>query len=182
MVTNRPRVLLERLVNLFRSEERRVAGEHGLLPVHLDVLQYVSRANRYSDTPGALAEYLGLTKGTTSQTLIILERQGLIARVADTQDRRRIHIKLTIVGKRTVAQLSPPGVFKEAQKHLPDCSAAHLEILLRQVQRIGGFKTFGECRSCRFLKTDRHRFRCGLTGENLTPKETLQICREHENP
>ena len=34
-----------------------------------------SKANRYSNTPQALADYLGLTKGTVSQTLLLLDRR-----------------------------------------------------------------------------------------------------------
>ena len=37
------------------------------------VLFYLNQANRFSNTPQALTEYLGLTKGTVSQTVLVLE-------------------------------------------------------------------------------------------------------------
>ena len=37
---------------------------HGLNPAQWDALRYIARANKYSTTPGNLAEYLGTTKGT----------------------------------------------------------------------------------------------------------------------
>jgi MarR family transcriptional regulator, negative regulator of the multidrug operon emrRAB len=47
--------LIERMSALIRSEERRKCTELGLQPVHLQVMDYLSRCNRYSDTPAALA-------------------------------------------------------------------------------------------------------------------------------
>ena len=60
-----------------RTELRKAGADEALQPVHLQALIYLARANRYSNTPQALAEYLGLTKGTVSQTLLLLDRQGL---------------------------------------------------------------------------------------------------------
>src|ERR1700674_5335522 len=69
--------LVERLGNLMRTELRKSGGDEALQPVHLQALIYLSKANRYSNTPQALAEYLGLTKGTVSQTLLLLDPRGL---------------------------------------------------------------------------------------------------------
>ena len=54
--------LIERMAALIRSEERKKCAEFGLQPVHLQVLDYLSRCNRYSDTPAALTNYLGMTR------------------------------------------------------------------------------------------------------------------------
>ena len=43
-------VLLERIVNLLRSDERAAGAVHGIRPEELSALQYLSRCNRYSDT------------------------------------------------------------------------------------------------------------------------------------
>jgi DNA-binding MarR family transcriptional regulator len=66
--------LVERLGNLMRASCARRAPTETLQPVHLQALIYLTKANRYSNTPQALADYLGLTKGTVSQTLLILDR------------------------------------------------------------------------------------------------------------
>ncbi len=171
--------LLERIANLLRAEERRLGGESGLQPVHLQVLHYLSRCNRYSDTPMAVTDYLGLTKGTTSQSLIILEERELIVRKSDTDDGRKVHFRLTQAGKRILSRLMPPGLFKKAQKHLPSGLEIYLEELLRAMQGVGGYQSFGVCHTCRFFKTDAQKNRCGLTGENLTSKDATLICREH---
>ena len=66
---------LERLTRLMR------AGEHegGLNPAQWEALRYLSRANRFSNSPIALTRFLGSTKGTISQTIKALERKGFIA-------------------------------------------------------------------------------------------------------
>ena len=67
---------LERLTRLMR------AGEHegGLNPAQWEALRYLSRANRFSNSPIALTRFLGSTKGTISQTIKALERKGYIAK------------------------------------------------------------------------------------------------------
>src|ERR1700758_2632729 len=91
--------LVERLGNLMRTELRKSGSDEGLQPVHVQALIYLSRANRYSNTPQALAEYLGLTKGTVSQTLLVLDRRGLIERYQDDVDRRVVRLRLSAAGK-----------------------------------------------------------------------------------
>src|SRR5690606_25881921 len=75
------------------------AARHGLLPIHLQVLQYLAQANRYSDLPIAIAEYFGITRGTVSQTLAVLERKGLLTKAPDPAHGRRIHLLLTPQGQ-----------------------------------------------------------------------------------
>ncbi|MEY3882216.1 MAG: hypothetical protein RIQ94_3012 [Pseudomonadota bacterium] len=91
--------LIERMSALIRSEERRKCTELGLQPVHLQVMDYLSRCNRYSDTPAALANYLGMTRGTISQTLFLLEKKGYIKKTADVNDKRMVHVSLLTEGE-----------------------------------------------------------------------------------
>ena len=173
--------LLERVGNLVRAMQREVAGRHGLQPVHLSALSYLTRANRYSDTPAAVTEYLGVTKGTASQTLLLLERKGLLERRPDEADRRVVRLTLTAAGRRVAAEaLTPEGL----QAALEDLEAKGLEEaladLLKGLQRANGLRSFGVCRTCRHFTHVGSRFRCGLTGEGLTKADSNRICREHE--
>src|SRR5690606_7500665 len=87
-------LLLERVSSLFRSQIREHASEHGLKLVQLEALIFFSTANRYSDTVGALTEYLGVTKGTVSQTVMALERRGLVEKVPDPNDGRIVRCRI----------------------------------------------------------------------------------------
>ena len=59
-------------------------------PAQWETLRFLSCANRYSRRPSALAEFLGTTKGTVSQTLKCLEGKGYVRRVKPEGDRRGV--------------------------------------------------------------------------------------------
>ena len=50
--------LIECMTALIRSEERKKCTELGLQPVHFQVLNYLSRCNKYSNTPASVAQGL----------------------------------------------------------------------------------------------------------------------------
>jgi DNA-binding MarR family transcriptional regulator len=93
---------LERLARLMR------AGEHGsgLNPAQWEALRYLSRANRFSNSPVALARFLGSTKGTVSQTIKALERKGHILKTAREGEKRSIALALTDKGREAL-QIDP---------------------------------------------------------------------------
>lgn len=173
-------LLLERLGNLLRTEMRGAA----LQPVHLSALLYLSRANRYSDTPAGVTEYLGATKGTVSQSLTLLQQRGLIAGTRDEKDGRVTHLELTAAGKKELAAQWPLPKVSRALADLPEQERSELERsltgLLTSLQKTNESRSFGVCNTCRmFERVSSRRFRCGLTGENLVREQTEKICREH---
>jgi len=175
---------LERLGGLLRALVRDAAARHGLQPVHVEILHYLMRCNRYSDTPGALVRYLGSTKGTVSQSLILLERKGLVRRLPDASDRRRVRLRLTARGRRLLAQLWPPRAWVEAAGTLPGqrrrVLAEEVRGLLRALQRASGGRSFGVCRTCRHHERTAEGARCALTGERLSAADAGRICADHE--
>lgn len=174
--------LTERLTSLFRASVRQTATAHGLKLVQLEALIYLSMANRYSDTPAALTEYLAVTKGTISQTLKALEKRGLIAKKADIQDGRVLHCQLTDEGQAVASDAYPAGLFRGLSRDDLAQAEPALEPLLRQLQAANGFRAFGQCSTCRFFQRRSRGGRCGLTGEDLSASDTKKICREHEAP
>jgi len=177
---------LERISNLIRTDIRKTGVAKGLQPVQLEALHYLSRCNRYSNTPVAVADYLGLTKGTVSQTLGVLESGGFIEKQADLNDRRIVHLNLTEKGARVVSEAIPPNVLKSAIEGLSEGSCreitAMLNRVLRELQTANKLKTFGSCRTCRHhLIQEDGRRRCGLTTEWLTDADAEKICREHQS-
>jgi len=178
--------LLERITNLLRNEERALGMEHGLQPVHVQALHYLSVCNRYSNTPAALTEYLGLTKGTVSQTLAVLEGKGLIEKQSSSTDRRVTHLRLTPEGSALLKTLLPPALFARAIQGMPDGGAqveASLTGLLRSLLATRGQPSFGVCGSCRhFQREPQGRSRCALTQEPLSRADSLLLCREHATP
>jgi DNA-binding MarR family transcriptional regulator len=179
--------LVESLGRLAAGERRRRAVAAGLQPVHVQALEYLSRCNRYSNTPQALADYLGLTKGTVSQSLQLLERKGLIARQPDEADRRVLRLALTAAGETLIRDAGASAEWLTGlaalSKGEATAAAGTLRQLLTQMQRQRGGQSFGTCHSCRhFCHEGEGTYRCGLTGEPLSADDSRRICREHEWP
>ncbi|MFY7930109.1 MAG: MarR family winged helix-turn-helix transcriptional regulator [Oligoflexus sp.] len=169
---------LERLSALHRYLMRKAASEGGLQMVHLEILYYLAQCNRYSNTTQALADYLGQTKGSISQSLTVLEGKKLIRRVQDAKDLRVFHLLLTSDGRSAVDRVRQ--IFGSEQA-VPEALRLALESLLRNLQRHHGLKSFGICATCRFhQQLESGKYRCGLTQENLDAHERTQICREHD--
>lgn len=177
--------LLNALSRAMQNEQRQAAVGAGLLPVQLAILGYLRDANRYSNTPQCLTEYLGLTKGTVSQSLKILEERGWVVRQADAADRRVVRLALSDTG-REVLDSAADDAWQAAARHLPSSDQDSLRTLLTrllaswQLERQG--KTFGVCRTCRHFRPGETSHQCGLTGEALSDADSAQICREHSLP
>jgi len=173
-----------RLTRLLQAEER--SASPSLQPVQLHALQYLSRCNRYSDRPAAVAEYLGVTKGTASQTLGVLEEAGYVTKRADPDDGRVVHLHLTRGGKRVLDKAGGRSLLDRALDAFSTDDRGQLggslNQLLRELQRANGSRSFGICHTCRHFKSEgAGKFRCGLTLEPLAAKETELLCREHED-
>lgn len=174
---------IERMVALIRSEERRRCTELGLQPVHLQVLDYVSRCNRYSDTPAALANYLGMTRGTVSQTVLLLERNGFVEKITDTQDKRIVHLKLSTEGEVILEKARPANLFENAntifsQNTFINHEDSFLNALLA-LQKANQSQSFGLCKTCQYFTQTTDGFTCGLTKQPLSELDSQKICQEH---
>ena len=173
---------VERLANLLRNEARNAGAEYGLQPVQLEALNYLNLCNRYSNTPLGVTEYLGLTKGTVSQSIKILENKGLVEKRSDKNDKRIVHLKVTPAGKRLLKRLHPSQLLSRAYNNFPNQQALenNLKSLLVKIQKENNLKTFGVCHTCQYNQAeDNGTFKCGLTQERLTKKDINLICREH---
>ena len=77
-----------------------------------------------------LGERLFLDSGTLTPLLKRLEASGLIARIRDVQDERRVHITLTQAGRALKAEAAqiPACILKASQCTLPDILALTLQV------------------------------------------------------
>ncbi|MEO1575956.1 MAG: MarR family transcriptional regulator, partial [Pseudomonadota bacterium] len=107
-------MLLERLSRLIQNG----ATTDGLRPTHWEALRYLARANRFSRTPTALTAYLGVTKGTVSQSIAALEKKGLVKKDAAGGDRRRVRLALTRAGRARLTD-DPLAAIDQAVDDLP---------------------------------------------------------------
>src|SRR5512138_738297 len=165
-----------------RSELRKAGADESLQPVHLQALIYLSKANRYSNTPQALADYLGLTKGTVSQTLLLLDRRGLIERFEDDIDRRVVRLRLSSAGEQFLAESQPALAWQNATRNISPNRIRNATSALREalmtLQEDNEGAAFGVCHSCAWnQKLSQRIYRCGQMGDRLSGPETRKICR-----
>lgn len=169
--------LIERLARLARAG----GFAAGLNPAQWEALRYLERANRFSRTPAALAEFFATSRGTVSQTLIALEAKGLIAKTQNTRDARSVALALTDAGRRMLTNDSERAFAAdlEAGGAAPAIAAA-LEDALRLVLARRGGKPFGVCKTCRHFRKGEAAHRCALLDETLSPQDAEAICAEME--
>jgi DNA-binding MarR family transcriptional regulator len=177
--------LVERLGNMMRAEARRVGAEEQLHAVHVEALVYLSQANRYSNTPQALAEYLGITKGTASQSLLLLDRRGLIERYQDDIDRRVVRLRLSSTGEQFLYDAQPQLAWQHATRNISPNRIRNAVSALRETlntfQEDNEGSKFGDCPGCRhFERMSARAYRCGLMGDRLSGPETRKICWLYE--
>lgn len=171
--------LIERLGRLLRADDHAA----GLNPAQTEALGYLARANRFSRTPAALAEYLGSTRGTISQTLIALEAKGLLDRQTNARDGRSVVFSVTKAGSRFL-QTSPVRELATAIDHTGKAAdlADTLESALRTAIILRGRRAFGTCQTCLHFRRDQSRgatpHHCALLDEPLREADAVLICAE----
>ena len=176
---------MERLARLMRAREH---DDDGLHPAQWEALRFLARANRFSDSPGALTRYLGATQGTISQTLMALQRKGYISKAARAGRVKSIRLVLTPQGRAALAR-DPWARLASAADDLGGKTRRRLhrglsDLLAQEVVR-AGLASFGVCSSCRFF---RERGRDGEAGgphlcmhfeDALTAEDAQRICVAH---
>ncbi len=176
--------LIDRLDRLARSGE----AVGGLNAAQWEALRFVSRANRFSRTPAALAEYLGSTRGTVSQTLIALEQKGHVTREPSARDRRSVMLELTAVGTDALKHDPILALAADLEGAAPEKIEAVVEVLRRtlhaMITRNGG-RAFGACYTCRHFRKSVSKGRnaphhCALLDEPLSEADSRAICVEQE--
>jgi DNA-binding MarR family transcriptional regulator len=172
-------VSLERVSRLMRQAQY----ADGLNPAQWEALRYLARCNRLSNSPLALAHYLGATKGTVSQTVTALSRKGLIERTARVGNARSLELRLTPLGVDRLK--SDPWLgLKETIDALPG------KVRRRMTQGLDALRddeirrrrapAFGVCHRCHFHRAgDAQRSaRCMLIDAPLSTEEADQLCVE----
>ena len=176
--------MIEReFVKLLIKRLARIDGEggwnDGLNPAQLMALEYLGRANRFSRSPSQVAEFMGSTRGTVSQTLKVLAAKGYIAEEKSETDRRSITYKLMVKGRDVVAASDVLGQSLDgfSPAELGQLSDA-LRTTLSRAIKDNAQRPFGICRTCQHFSPKSEGGHCTLLDVALKMSETHQICFE----
>ncbi len=156
----------------------------GLTPAQWSALRYLSRANRFSRTVSAFAEFHATTRGTASQTVKGLVARGYLSRIRSRRDGRSARLEVTDSARAILAR-DPSEALVRAAGALPASARSHLatglERLLGHLVQGRRKRPFGVCTSCAHLGAERcwrgqPRLECAFFGELLEETELDQIC------
>lgn len=133
-------IALRRIMRATELNSRLLASQTGLTTSQFIVLQIV--ANGGKALPSTVAKAAGLTQATVTSLVDKLERNRLVTRRRDTEDRRRIWIEITPAGRKALAD-SPDLLqdrFKGSFKRLEDWEQA---MIITALERVAGMLDAG---------------------------------------
>jgi len=180
--------LLEQVARILWFE----GTKHGLRDREWMALRFLSRANRFSRTPSALASYVGTTRGTASFIIGELERLGYLERKRSAQDKRSVMLSVTQQGKKFLLR-DPVNVLVEAIAVLEDEAKVSFRDALRHVldQSDAAEQRHHTdvCKRCIFLREDRTtadsrttaEFSCRLFRAPIAEAEVELLCTSFEH-
>ncbi|MCH7696266.1 MAG: MarR family transcriptional regulator [Proteobacteria bacterium] len=158
---------------------------NGLTPAQWTALRYFSRANRFSRTLSAFAEFHATTRGTASQTIKSLAKSGYLTRKRSKTDGRSVHFNLTHKSKKILSD-DPfevlVAVAGELSKSENRTVVLGLERMLCKLAQQQDKHLFGTCPNCKYFQKDGYYLKdgsvyiCTLMDEPLEEAETEQLC------
>ncbi len=162
----------------------------GLTPAQWTALRYFSRANRFSRTVSAFAEFHATTRGTASATVKSLVQGRYLKRTPSSSDGRSAQLDVTSKARRILSN----DPFQRLTRATDVLSTTTRRAVTRGLDRMLGELAqdldkprFGVCTDCRHLCGDgcclqgQPPYECGLLNEPLAEPEIGQLCVNFES-
>lgn len=173
------RALAELALQLGRAAYGDSAAE-GLTAAQWMALRFFARANRFSRTISAFADFHSTTRGTASQTVKSLVARGYLTRTRSERDGRSARFDLTEKSRRKLGADPFEAVVKAASSLSPtqrERMADGLRGILRELAVERDRPAAGMCTRCGHLVAGSGRgFQCRLMHEQLAAAELSQLC------
>ena len=155
-----------------------------LSPAQWMALRFFARANPFSRTPSAFAEFQATTRGTATQSIKSLEAGGYLVRQPSKADRRSVSLRLTSKGKKALAR-DPFEVLVRsvdalgARERTAMCLALHQ--VLSTLATSGTHRRIGICQDCTHFcsslpDTTPSAGECRLLGVPIQPEDVDLLC------
>jgi DNA-binding MarR family transcriptional regulator len=115
-------------------------NEHNMSPGRFTIMMLLydkMEGHPIPRTPADLAEMAGVTRATITGLVDTLERDGLVTRAHDSDDRRMMVIHLTPKGHATLEEIMP-GHFKQMATQMAPLSEHERRTLVRLLNKIAG--------------------------------------------
>lgn len=163
-------VALRRVIRAVDLHSRTLAASHGLTGPQALILKALKDG---SLTAGALAASVSLSQGTVTDILKRLEHRGLIKRIRDTQDRRRVLVELTAAGLAILLK-SPPLLQERFAQRFNNLQEWEQSQLLASLQRIAAMMNAEDIDAAPVLSSGSVRATAKAIEEVLEPEVTTE--------
>jgi DNA-binding MarR family transcriptional regulator len=154
--------------------------EGKLSPAQWMALRFFARANSFSRTPSAFAEFQATTRGTASQAIKALEAGGYLVRQRSKADGRSVTLRLTRKGREVVARDPFEALVRAVGSLDPQEQTAMREALHRVLATLaasGAHQHFGVCRDCAHFSAEMNAIpECLLFGAPIEPDDAVLLC------
>ena len=126
-------VAIRRVIRAIDLHSRQLSQNYALTGPQVMVLKEIE--SRKKITSGELANLVSLSQATITDIVKRLELRGLVARLRDSEDRRRVIIEITDEGRKLI-QAAPPLLQEQFTQRFSRLQEWEQTLLLSSLQRI----------------------------------------------
>ncbi len=143
-------VNLRRIIQAIDLHSRQLVRQHGITTPQLLILRQIQ--GKEALTVSQIAKQVSLKQATVTDILNRLERKGLVLRQKDTNDRRRVLVRETDLGKKILAAAPSPlqETFLKRFENLDDWKQS---MILSSLQLVSSMMTDDEISAAPILST-----------------------------
>ncbi|RFC32306.1 MAG: transcriptional regulator, MarR family [Candidatus Nitrotoga sp. SPKER] len=180
---------ITRIASVLRSGTWQFATTEGLNPTQVDILEAL-RSRQTGVRLSWIAQHLGVTAASASDSIASLTAKGLIKKGRDSEDGRAVALRLTKSGQDLAAKISNSvGFAHEAVSGLPsstqDALFKSLLALIGRLQQSDRFPEIRACVTCKYFAVNRHSdsetpHHCMLVDAPLSVSLLRLDCPEHD--
>ena len=159
-----------------------------LSPAQWMALRFFARANPFSRTPSAFAEFQVTTRGTATQAIKALETGGYLVRQPFKMDGRSVSLRLTSKGKKALTR----DPFEVLVRAMGSLDATERTAMLRALHQVlstlasrGAHRRIGACQGCTHFSREMYddvpsaspsATECLLFGVPIQPEDADLLC------
>ena len=180
---------ITRIASVLRSGAWQFATTEGLNPTQVDILEAL-RSRREGVRLSWIAQHLGVTAASASDSITSLTAKGLIEKGRNSDDGRAVALRLTRSGQDLAARISNSASFAhKAVSDLPqstqDALFESLMALIGKLQQAERFPEIRACVTCKYFAVNTHPdsespHHCMLVNAPLSVSLLRLDCAEHD--
>lgn len=163
-------IALRRVIRAIDLHSRTLVESHGLTGPQALILKALHNGRL---SAGELASRVSLSQGTVTDILNRLEQRGLIKRIRDTQDRRRVMVEATDSALALLAQ-SPPLLQERFAQRFNNLQEWEQTQLLASLQRIAAMMDAEDIDAAPVLSSGSVRASAEAVEEVLEPESAAE--------